>query len=645
VPRLDSSESRNMSQFKYTPLGNADDIRVVELLGGQPDEHNERRFHVMPGEPAAQRRILTTVSGYNIETYDAISYTWGNPSPQYQIKLDSKVFYVRQNLHSLLWFVRQEKDSWYYWIDAICINQDGAAEKSEQVKRMTKIYENAQQVVIWLGPPDDSSDLAFDLLEKVSELVKSRPQVWEATDQLELRKSSAWRDLTAEVTSEPFDRRSWKALESLLERDWWNRVWVVQESTTRVLTGFCCGTRHIWWSDISTAILLQYIQNETERKDLQAVQVWKFQPLRDFHLRRIQGGEMLKLLILLDDLRYFEASNLKDKVYAVIGIASGAEGFPVDYSKTLYEVLLDVARYSVNSPYGRRLDFRGYCHAKRTKIYIPASVTARLEQVEGGSTVEFSPEEFEQFRKMNEFEDLELPSWVPDWRLERSSSPFHKILQGEPDILGGSTSLGTAYSASGKSMDRILPYTADKEYISVDGAELVVKGFKIDGISELSSVSKEWYGKPGTALEATWEPHHIGPTYFTGETVQEAFLDTIVADVKTITRAAISRNHAMIWPDLDEAIVNIDLVFTLSHACSHRRLFITQNKLLGLAPDESQIGDEIFILFGGQVLYVLRPTKDYYLLVGECYIHGLMDGQALSRLDDGTAQLSTIRIR
>jgi hypothetical protein len=61
--------------------------------------------------------------------------------------------------------------------------------------------------------------------------------------------------------------------------------------------------------------------------------------------------------------------------------------------------------------------------------------------------------------------------------------------------------------------------------------------------------------------------------------------------------------------------------------------------------EESQIEDEVFVLFGGQVLYVLRPTEDHYLLVGECYINGLMDGRALNLLDDGTAQLSTIRIR
>src|SRR5277367_5486979 len=113
-----------MSQFQHTPLENPDDIRVVELVGGQPNQEIVCRLHVMPGKSSTRRQFPTTASGYKIEKYAALSYTWEGLAPQHQIKLDGKVFHVGQNLHSLLWYARGTEGPYIYWIDAICINQD-----------------------------------------------------------------------------------------------------------------------------------------------------------------------------------------------------------------------------------------------------------------------------------------------------------------------------------------------------------------------------------------------------------------------------------------------------------------------------------------------------------------------------------------
>jgi hypothetical protein len=37
------------------------------------------------------------------------------------------------------------------WIDVICINQDNLQKRGHQVRQMNKIYEEAEQVIIWLG--------------------------------------------------------------------------------------------------------------------------------------------------------------------------------------------------------------------------------------------------------------------------------------------------------------------------------------------------------------------------------------------------------------------------------------------------------------------------------------------------------------
>ena len=50
----------------------------------------------------------------------------------------------------------------FMWIDAICINQDDLAERSEQVSKMRTIYEGPEEVLVWLGSSIGGASLAFD---------------------------------------------------------------------------------------------------------------------------------------------------------------------------------------------------------------------------------------------------------------------------------------------------------------------------------------------------------------------------------------------------------------------------------------------------------------------------------------------------
>ena len=65
-----------------------------------------------------------------------------------------------------------------------------------------------------------------------------------------------------------------------------------------------------------------------------------------------------------------------------------------------------------------------------------------------------------------------------------------------------------------------------------------------------------------------------------------------------------------------------------------RRLITTERDLLGLAPAETKKRDLICILYGCSVPVVLRmhsdekTGKEYFQFIGECYVHGLMDGEA-----------------
>ena len=74
-------------------------------------------------------------------------------------------------------------------------------------------------------------------------------------------------------------------------------------------------------------------------------------------------------------------------------------------------------------------------------------------------------------------------------------------------------------------------------------------------------------------------------------------------------------------------------------ACPGRHLFLTAAGYAGLGPPELQVGDSIYALAGGRKLYVLRPVpgairSQTFNLVGDCYVQGIMDGEAVEGRED-----------
>jgi hypothetical protein len=52
-----------------------------------------------------------------------------------------------------------------------------------------------------------------------------------------------------------------------------------------------------------------------------------------------------------------------------------------------------------------------------------------------------------------------------------------------------------------------------------------------------------------------------------------------------------------------------------------------------VAPQLTQPGDLVCILFGGQTQSVLRREQDHILIVGETYVHGIMYREAITSVD------------
>jgi len=72
-----------------------------------------------------------------------------------------------------------------------------------------------------------------------------------------------------------------------------------------------------------------------------------------------------------------------------------------------------------------------------------------------------------------------------------------------------------------------------------------------------------------------------------------------------------------------------------------RSIFRTQEGYLGLGPYITQPGDLVCVLFGLNVPYVLRAVNEGFLLIGECYVHGVMHGE---KLEEGRCEEREFKI-
>lgn len=81
-----------------------------------------------------------------------------------------------------------------------------------------------------------------------------------------------------------------------------------------------------------------------------------------------------------------------------------------------------------------------------------------------------------------------------------------------------------------------------------------------------------------------------------------------------------------------------ELTKRIHKACANRALFVTAKGYIGLAPWNACEGDVVAILLGGKTPYLLRPCHSgpAYEFVGETYLHGLMEGEAMDPATSST---------
>ena len=180
--------------FRYAPLGESE-IRLIKVL---------------PETKTMIKCEMRHVSLRNPPRYVAISYAWGDARETRNIDLQGFIIPLSISLHGALQALRLKSESVFVWADALSINQQNKEERTQQVQLMTNIYSSAQSVAVWLGPEEDNSTRALDLICEVSKEADSS-------------------DSVASLLTSRIGNGDLLAVISLYMRDYWKRLWIVQE--------------------------------------------------------------------------------------------------------------------------------------------------------------------------------------------------------------------------------------------------------------------------------------------------------------------------------------------------------------------------------------------------------------------------------
>lgn len=579
-----SPSSLDMAILQYLPLVQQRDIRLIDILPGAPtDALRIKIYHC-------------TLSETSPPAFEALSYVWGLTDNlvliYVQVGLDSDAleFPVGQNLDAALRHVRHADTTRTVWADAICINQKDYAERSQQVLIMGDIYRLARKVVAFLGPDGDDSSYALELLEKLANMVDVDFGSGLISPSAAGSSEPSWADIKLAL---PYDRRELLAIHHLIRRDWFERLWIRQEIGLSGREGvLLCGTRELSWPLFCKAIfvlqrkpavvgILDAAQTRTYRDRVHKVDTVALYSMRAF-----------SFLNLRRQIGLSKCSDQRDRIYAVLSHLRKSDhlGIVPDYNKTASEVYVDAAQRHIRQS-GR---------------------LAILCQCELDESTSATP----------------LPSWVPDWANPMPSAGVHEF---------------------GTELFELLPTFED-----MNNERLQAYGVSISRVTQVMPINdKALHGESDAEMAQELrkllfeaDRHGAGHAYTSRERVLEAYCRSLwlnnfadrwqpavpheppYKDCLRLVKALVDPENATAeLPSLP----NISYYLSRARdACTARTLYTTEEGHVGMGPASVAVGDEVCHLFGSWKPIILRPVASKeHRVVGECYIHGRMHGEAV----------------
>ncbi|KAF4993519.1 hypothetical protein FGRMN_6448 [Fusarium graminum] len=555
-------------------------------------------------EPVCSLRIVPLD---NPPEYTAISYCWDDPTEVARIEFQNgDSLPLSRTLFDLFNSLKKKSSRFTLWIDAICINQENTSEKEVQVPLMGRIYSCAKEVLVWLGNSDRITQDAFRFMRAGEADSQTRPDPVVRSSSFYAKIQSVYRRVSL-LPQQKNDKSGLESILLLLQRPWFQRVWVIQEVTAGSNVQVGCGDDRVdmnQFSDGVSAIWNTFTGLGRYQDDHPAVLgfwcVTRMISIREEYQKKAaeeQRGVCYETL--LQAAFHCQATRSRDKVFAFHGIADNRPVPKANYRIAEDQVYIDTAKALLCN--GDSLDLLALSWMGRGREY---------------STV---------------------PTWAPDLR-------YHAY--DEPLVLCNSA----GWDAGGH-------LTISPQIDAGSPHRLRLQAKPIDTIDELCPPFASWFVKQQkTAIDAVMKLR----TRLAGEVTREAWMDTLAESLimgididDEPLRVGMEgwgdyRQHFDEWfgwiqsssrqKDLRKIEPN-KYHRTIRPRIDTMKAFATSRGLFGIGPERIQKGDVVFAVPGCRVPLLLRPDPvagadgtgalpmETWSLVSWCFVEGLMFGK------------------
>jgi len=561
--------------YTYSRLGNpsAKPFRVLILQQGTGPDVNI---------------ILTEASLDSEIEFEALSYTWGSPKEPHFVQCNGKNLKVTKNCKEALRHLRTTQPR-TLWVDAVCIDQSMHEERNQQVTMMQEIYEKAARVVIWLGTPSTEVEVAMSAVKLLADMLRKETNVQPEHD--------GFRELVNyKGVMEP-------AFTAMADLPWWRRVWVVQEVYASSSAVVKCGASEVPWVDfeeLASWIIFAGVKRFPVHIGLVAQRVGAMTCLK---------GRRSDLPTALAAYENQEATDPRDKIFALQGLLHESSRTRVDYLLTTEDILIQASK--------RCLDVTNSFDALRPWDF------SHRDEAEGRTNSLYRS----------------LPSWVRDVSVPR---------------IGNKVEIYPHFSASRQS----------KPLYRFEGRRLVIRCKPFDKISHCGAFMNRDPAELFIPAVRMWRIVVLSLRHYpTGECLSDVFRHLLTSLSPSLGKErdgesqAFTRSTFQTWistigfeksPTEAEAAVRRDktlgLLEDLLDVPIGFCVCTTAKSFVGAVPPTARPQDIIAIPAGSSKPYVFRENSDgTFKMLGPCYVHGIMLGEYWTKRGGGEVAESDLQ--
>jgi hypothetical protein len=628
APVNPSSDNTTDLAFEYEPLDSSLSTTRLVILYPPSSSSSPSPSSSSSSTHDTIRCNIQQVNLNDKPKYAALSYLWGTQDLVVPILVNGKKFMVTQNLGNALKHIRHRTKIMMVWVDSISINQRDKIEKGTHVLRMARIYSQAAVVLSWLGTSEDDRDLALMKMFQIRQSISLKPFNWigntsypspcfqglyearlvdldgimSLPDKYSTSSTMDW-DIKDRITS---------SIVNVLGLRYWKRVWVQQELLLARQVIFVCGDHDIDEPTFKEASSLQHLEVLPSRAETQA----RLLEVQRIHCWPLQLQHTLKELLFNATYRrqdtsadLFEASDERDNIYGFISMAKDARDLDIcpNYSnaKGWEAVCQDVAVAYMKIGDVDILSYAGLRRSPRVSA-----------------------------------------SWVVDWSADWNRRPglTDGLSRALYPLIHAASSICVQglYSAT---KGRRCEYTVSEAL-----NQLEISGIEIGTVSYVEK-SPDRLTKPMIDMQTlirNWIQPSSNDLYGSENKAKEAALRSLVVDIghSTMSSGPIGTDPRNLrWHARCDLLSTLDLLLSDKYMdkkalepyekafrlfARQRPRIATKNGYIGLGPWDTEQGDVVCLLFGGSTPFVLRKSvNETFKLVGDAYIHGVMDGELM----------------